>query len=108
MIWYGKNTKYTWWRKDIGFDILEENKKERPLWILSHPTSRQPLKIKFAEKTMSSILFLGGSYLRNCHQVLWSLGILIGQQKFYGTELVKHPLNVLPELGYITCFILNC
>ena len=44
---------------------------------------------------------------RSCHPVLWFLGTLIGQQRFYGTGLVTqkgrcyHPLSVLPEASCI-------
>ena len=63
-------------------------------------------KSSFIEKEqISSILFFYGkiSYLRSHHLVLWSLGTLTGQQRFYGSGLVTykgryyHPLNVLPQ-----------
>ena len=50
-------------------------------------------------------------YLASCsssrHLVLWSLGTLTGQQRFYGPRLVTrkgrcyHPFSVLPEAGCI-------
>jgi len=48
-------------------------------------------KLKIAEKEqISGILFFDGemSCLRSRHLVLWSLGTLTGQQRFYGTGLV--------------------
>jgi hypothetical protein len=65
---------------------------------------------------ISDILFLDRkmSCLRSCHLVLWSLETLTGQQRFYGTRLVTqniryyHPLNVVPEVGCIAGFVLNC
>ena len=53
------------------------------------------------------VLWGWGSCLRNRHLILWSLGTLTGQQRFYGTGLVTrkgryyHPLSVLPEAGCI-------
>jgi hypothetical protein len=54
------------------------------------------------------------SSLRSRHLVLWSLGTLTSQQRFYGTRLVTrnrryyHPLSVLPEADCIAGFVLNC
>jgi hypothetical protein len=51
------------------------------------------------------------SSLRSRHLVLWSLGTLTGQQRFYGTGLVTqkercyHPLSILPKAGCIADFI---
>jgi len=70
----------------------------------------------FGKEWISGILFFNGDILclRSRHLVLWSLGTLTGQQRFYGTGLVTqkgryyHPLNVLPEAGCIAGFIINC
>jgi hypothetical protein len=54
------------------------------------------------------------SGLRNHYLILWSLEILTGQQRFYGTGLVTrkeryyHALSILPEASCITGFILYC
>jgi hypothetical protein len=74
------------------------------------PDIAAALKIKsFGKEWISGILFFDGerSCLRSRHLVLWSLGILTGQQRFYGTRLATqkeryyHPLNVLPKAGCI-------
>jgi len=71
----------------------------------------------FNEKErISGILFFDGEWfvLRSRHLVLWLLGTLTGQQRFYGTGLVTqkgryyHPLNVLHEVGCIAGFVINC
>ena len=62
------------------------------------------------------MLFLEGEkvILRSCHLVLWSLGTLTGQQRFYDTRLITqkercyHLLSILHEVDYIVEFILNC
>jgi hypothetical protein len=54
------------------------------------------------------------SCLRSRHLVLWSLGTLTGQHRFYGSRLVTqkgryyHPLNVLSKTNCIAVFVLNC
>jgi hypothetical protein len=54
------------------------------------------------------------SCLRSRHLILWSLETLTSQQRFYGMKLVTqnekyyHPLSVLPEVGCIVSFVLNC
>jgi ABC-type iron transport system FetAB permease component len=61
----------------------------------------------------SDILFFYGkkSCSRSRQLVLWSLGTLTGQQRFYGTGLVTqkerwyHPLSVLPKAGCIAGFV---
>jgi hypothetical protein len=50
-------------------------------------------------------------WLRSRHLVLWLLGTLTGQQRFYNTRLkgrYYHPLSVLPKAGCIVDFIINC
>jgi len=64
---------------------------------------------------ISGILFFDGEWfvLRSRHLVLWLLGTLTGQQRFYGTGLVTqkrryyHSLNVLSEAGCIAGFVIN-
>jgi len=47
---------------------------------------------------------------RSRHLILWLLGTLTGQQRFYGMRLVTrkgrhyHPLSVLPEANCIAVF----
>jgi hypothetical protein len=54
------------------------------------------------------------SSLRSRQLVLWSLGTLTSQPRFYGTRQVTrkgryyHPLSILPEAGCIIGFVLNC
>jgi hypothetical protein len=54
------------------------------------------------------------SCLMSRYLVLWSLGTLTSQHRFYDMRLVTqkeryyHPLSVLPEIGYIASFVLNC
>jgi hypothetical protein len=45
------------------------------------------LQIIMEKEQISGIWFFKGkrSYLRSRHLVLWSLGTLIGQQRFYGS-----------------------
>ena len=65
---------------------------------------------------ISGILFFDGEWscLRSRHLVLWSLGTLTGQQRFYGTRLITqkeryyHPLSVLPKADCIADFVINC
>ena len=59
-------------------------------FLLSHPDIMAALKIFQGKKRISGILFFDGekSCLRSRHLVLWSLGTLTGQQKFYGSGLV--------------------
>jgi hypothetical protein len=74
------------------------------------------LQIIMEKEQISGIWFFKGkrSYLRSRHLVLWSLGTLIDQQRFYGSWLVTekkkyyHPLNVLSEADCIAGFVLNC
>jgi len=78
-------------------------------------TSRRPIKkiILIGKETDTWHLVLWGkrSCSRSRHLVLWSLGTLTGQHKFYGTRLVtqngrcNHPLNVLPEADCIAGFV---
>jgi hypothetical protein len=62
--------------------------------------------IFFNKEQIYSILFFDEkmSYLKSCHIVLWSLGTLIDQQRFYGTRLVtkkiSSPLKRLTRLHY--------
>ena len=58
---------------------------------MSHLNIEATLKIKsIGKEWISGILFFDGkrSCLRSRHLVLWSLGTLTGQQRFYGTGLV--------------------
>jgi hypothetical protein len=103
---------------ELFYGFLNLKRKIRLLisiFNLSHLTSRWPLKIK-CQCEKNRYLVLGGerSYLRSCHLVLWSLETLTGKQRLYGTRLViqkeiyYHPLSVLPEVGCIVGFVLNC
>jgi hypothetical protein len=77
---------------------------------------RDGLKNFHGKERISGILFFYGEWscLRSRHLVLWLLGTLTGQQRFYGAGLVTqkgryyHPLNVLPEAGCIAGFVINC
>jgi hypothetical protein len=83
-----------------------------------HTRHRGGLKnlLDFWKERISGILFFNGDILclRSRHLVLWSLGTLTGQQRFYGTRLVTqkgrhyHPLSVLPKAGCIADFVINC
>jgi hypothetical protein len=72
------------------------------------------LKIFLIGKDIWHLVFFlegGMSCSRSRHLVLWSLGILTIQQRFYGMEMVKrkgrcyHPLSVLLEADYIAGFV---
>ena len=77
---------------------------------------RGDLKTFNVKELISGILFFNEemSCLRSRHLVLWSLGILTGQQIFYGTRLVTqkgryyHLLSILSEVDCIAVFVLNC
>jgi hypothetical protein len=77
---------------------------------------RGGLKNYHGKEWIFGILFFDGEWfvLRSHHLVLWLLGTLTGQQRFYGTRLVTqkgryyHPLNVLPEADCIAGFVINC
>jgi hypothetical protein len=73
-------------------------------------------KIFYEKELISGILFFTGekkSCLRSHRLLLWSLGTLSGQQRFYGTRLVTRkrryyqPLSLLPEIVCIAAFVLN-
>jgi hypothetical protein len=74
------------------------------------------LKKFHGKEWISGILFFNGElyYLRSRHLVLWLLGTLTGQQRFYGTRLVTqkggyyHPLSVMPKADCIADFVINC
>jgi hypothetical protein len=55
-----------------------------------HTRHRGDLKTNLWKEQISGILFFDGerSCLRSRHLVLWSLGTLTGQQRFYGSGLV--------------------
>jgi hypothetical protein len=69
------------------------------------------LKKKKKNRYLASCSFRETVLLRSHHLVLWSLGTLTGQQRFYGPRLVTrkgrcyHPLSVLPEASCIADFV---
>jgi len=82
-----------------------------------HTRHRGGLKNNISWKEwISSILFFDGEWscLRSRYLVLWSLGTLTGQQRFYGTRLVAQKgryyqlLSVTPKTGCIADFDINC
>jgi hypothetical protein len=68
------------------------------------PNIEATIKKSKRKKQISGILFLDGkmSCLMSRHLVLWSLGTLTGQQRFYGTELVvaRECINT-PSASYL-------
>lgn len=52
--------------------------------------------------------------LKSRYLILWSLGILSGQQRFHSMGLLMrkeryyHPLSILPEIDCIIGFVLYC
>jgi hypothetical protein len=69
--------------------------------ILSHPdimvTDQKYFLMEKKKEQISDILFFGrkGSSLRSRHLVLWSLGTLTGQQRFFGTDWLREREDII-------------
>jgi hypothetical protein len=61
------------------------------------PDIAAALKIYLWKEQISGILFFDGEWscLRSRHLVLWSLGTLTGQQRFYGTGLITQREDII-------------